>query len=201
MGRGLNWGAVGAIASVAGVVLAYIALQDQRERDADPVDPTTYGTATGGADGDAVDADTEEWIAVDSFRVGLDATFGEGRCWSDEIDLDDGGSITEAEVNGPFNDSMDLSWYSCMDEYGTLYGRVGQSATVDAGGTADIDACLASIGTDTYLDLRFDPDNPTAAEGCVYTGEDTWATVTVAATSTDGTFATGSIDVTLWQQA
>ncbi|NUQ91159.1 MAG: hypothetical protein HOQ43_22175 [Glycomyces artemisiae] len=196
---GLNWGAVGAIAGVVGVVIAYVALQDQRERDQDPggQDATTFTEDLG----DPVADGTSEWTAVDSYRVALDATFGEGRCWTDEIDLDDGGAVTEAEVNGPYNDSMDLTWYSCMDEYGTLYGRVGQSATVDSGGTANLDACLASIYTDTYLELRFDPDSPTAAEGCVYTGGDTWATVTVAATGTDGTFSTGSIYVTVWRRA
>ncbi|MFB9658984.1 hypothetical protein ACFQS3_12890 [Glycomyces mayteni] len=197
---GLNWGAVGAIASVVGVVIAYVALQDQREH-GDPDDPY----ATVGEDlGDPVADDTwddPEWTAVDSYRVGLAATYADGRCWTDQLDLDDGGSATQAEVNGPFDDWMDLTWYSCADPYGTVYGRVGQSATVDSGGTADPAACLAAIGADTYLDLRFDPDNPTAAEGCAYTGGGYAATVTVAATGTDGTFATGSLDVTLWQQA
>jgi hypothetical protein len=181
------WGRVGALAGVAGVILTYVIWQDEIDA-RPPEDPTPEWTADPADDTDGgIDRGPGEWTLQDSFQVDLEPTYGDGACRQMQYDVD-----------GPYAEWMDLTWYSCVDDYGTVYGRLGDSATVYEGGTADLTACTDAIGTDTYLGFVLDPANPTSDEGCLYTSTGAVAAVTIDSIETDGTFAVGRLNVAVY---
>ncbi|RRR96078.1 hypothetical protein [Glycomyces terrestris] len=192
------WGPVSALAGVVGVILTYVIWQDEKARDPgdDPTGAWTdeYWTEEAGA-GDGVSG---EWVLDRTFQVDLAPTYADGECLEAQIDLDDGGYSETVAVGGPYADWMDVIWSSCGGEYGVVYGRLGDSATVYDGGSADVAACTGAIGADTYLEFRFEPAYPTTDEGCLFTGTGAVAAATVDSVSSDGSFAYGRLNIAVY---
>jgi hypothetical protein len=194
------WGPVGALAGVVGVILTYVIWQDEIEARADPYDDPTDAW-TENWNGEGVEGGSGEWALQNTFQVVLDPTLDDGACREMQFDLDDGGSGELVDIGGPYADWMDAIWSSCGADYGVVYGRLGESATVYDGGSADVAACTGAIGADTYLGFEFDPASPTVDEGCLYTTTDAVAAVTVDSVSSDGGFAVGRLNVAVYTWA
>jgi hypothetical protein len=204
------WGAIGALAAVAGVIVTIVIWQENKEADADTsggTEPNFNGSDIGNGDGgdpggDDTGSDDESgsWEQSDSYLLSLPVTYQEDHCWELQFDLDEGGYTESVDSGGPYADWAELTWSSCgAGAIGYLYGYWASSATVGSGASQDIAGCADAIGDDSYLELLFDPDNPTSDEGCLYTSEQAFATVTVDYTQWNGDNAVeGRVYVTVW---
>lgn len=189
------WTAVGALATVAGVLLSLLIWQENRDDADDPADAQSESASAARAGGDGA------WYEADSYTVQLPTTFQGDDCWDRHFDLDEAGASERFHGDSGPADWADLIWYSCGDrQTGYLYSPTSASGTTAPGDSLDPGLCNAAAGGDASLDLVVNPDLPPTVYGCLVTTADALAGVSLTGLDWVGDGVEADLNVVLRQR-